>query len=316
MTEINNAIDQLSYECQLCKCKESFVETRNIKDWEFGAGNVYEYRKCINCNQVQLYPFPTLQQLEAAYPDDYSAYVNIAQNRGIIYNTLYKFVNFIRYRRLRVLIPKGAKILDVGCGNGQFLAELVRLGATELHGVDFNEKAVELAQKKGINAYKGVFLEYVEKKNSFSAIFMNHYIEHVLNPKAEIEKAYVLLKKNGYLIGELPNFSSLERRWFKRYWGGNHVPRHTFQYDRAQLHSHLSAAGFSDIKINYELNSGELAASIQNWLQRNVPDLSNNPALTYGRMKGFNALLLFFLPLSAMLALIRQSGIISFQARK
>lgn len=313
---VNVPLEKIIYTCRLCGEKNSIVEMMNIRDWEFGAGDVYEYRKCVKCNQIQLHPFPTLDVLKAAYPDDYCAYVSNAKGRGFLYNLLYKIVNYNRHKSLQKIIPKNAKLLDVGCGNGQFLSELCSLGATQLYGVDFNKKAIELARSKGIEGYEGVFLDYPHESNSFDVIFMNHYIEHVLEPKEELTKAYNLLKSGGYIVGELPNFSSLDRYIFGRFWGGNHVPRHTFQYNKTQLENLLKSVGFSKIEITYEFNSGEIVASIQNWLQRNVSDLRNNPALAQGRMRGFNFLLLLFLPLNSFFVLIKRAGIISFRARR
>ena len=37
-------------------------------------------------------------------------------------------------------------MLDVGCGNGVFLKDLVELGYTNLHGVDYSEPAVEICR--------------------------------------------------------------------------------------------------------------------------------------------------------------------------
>lgn len=313
---ISNVTHEAIYTCRLCNGKENKMEIMNIRDWEFGAGDVYEYRRCIHCNQIQLHPFPTLEVLKEAYPDDYCAYVNNAKGRGYIYNILYKFVNYIRQKRLQKIITKDARLLDIGCGNGQFLSELRSLGATKLYGVDFNQKAIELARSKGIDGYHGVFLDYKQEHNFFDVIFMNHYIEHVLEPKKELEKTYMLLKPGGYIVGELPNFSSLDRYIFGRFWGGNHVPRHTFQYNQNQLEKLLKSVGFSNIEIKYEFNSGEIAASIQNWFQRNVLNLRDNPALEQGRMKGFNFLLLLFLPFSIFFALIKRAGIISFKAQR
>ncbi|CAH0388545.1 unnamed protein product [Bemisia tabaci] len=43
-------------------------------------------------------------------------------------------------------IPSDAPIIDLGCGNGMMLIELAREGYTNLTGVDYSQKAVDLAK--------------------------------------------------------------------------------------------------------------------------------------------------------------------------
>jgi hypothetical protein len=127
-----------------------------------------------------------------------------------------------------------------------------------------------------------LFLDLPAEAARYDAIFMNNYIERI----------------------------------FGRYWGSNHVPRHTFQYDRTHLRKLLTDAGFTSVAFQYELNTGTLAASFQNVLQRNAPSLRNNPRLTYGRMKGFELLLLAVIPLNVLPWIMKRSGVMTFIARK
>ncbi|KAF7281300.1 hypothetical protein GWI33_004882 [Rhynchophorus ferrugineus] len=55
-------------------------------------------------------------------------------------------------------IPKTARIIDVGCGNGHTLIELANEGYTNLVGVDYSERAVILAQSIAEN--RGLNIKY------------------------------------------------------------------------------------------------------------------------------------------------------------
>jgi 2-polyprenyl-3-methyl-5-hydroxy-6-metoxy-1,4-benzoquinol methylase len=46
---------------------------------------------------------------------------------------------------------KDAKILDIGCGFGQFLGELKSQGYTNLKGIDINDEAINSCKKKGLD---------------------------------------------------------------------------------------------------------------------------------------------------------------------
>lgn len=302
--------------CQICSGQNYSTLTTDIRDWEFGVEGVYEYRRCQNCDQVQIHPFPTIEQLKEAYPESYSSHVESSDSRGPLYGALYRAANWLLRRQLRRYIRPGAVVLDVGCGNGEFLTRIRSLGAATLEGVDFSDKAAKLAEEKGIRVFRGLFLDFPVSEARYDAIFMNNYIEHVLYPHKELAKAMKLLKEGGVLFGEVPNFDSLDRSVFGRYWGSNHVPRHTFQYDRRQLGKLLADAGFTSSDFHYELNTGTLAASFQNVLQRNAPSLRDNPRLRYGRMKGFELLLLASIPLNLIPWIMQRPGVMTFVARK
>jgi SAM-dependent methyltransferase len=311
-----NAAD--GFVCRSCGATEYHVTAEGIRDWEFGAGREasYAYRQCRSCDLVQLHPFPRLEDLIAAYPSDYVAFVDQDEDRGALYRFLFRLQNRLFLRQLRSVVPKGARVLDVGCGNGGFLERLRPLGVAELHGIDFSPHAVELAARKGVVTFQGVFEDFAATAGTFDAVFMNHYIEHVLHPAAELRKACAVLKPGGWLIGELPNYDSIDRRIFGRYWGGNHIPRHTFQYSPATLGALLRDAGFADVTFHHEINPGHFVLSIQNFLQRRATDLKKNPRLRNGRMKSFNLLLVLLAPLHALFAFVRKSGMLRFRARR
>lgn len=152
--------------------------------------------------------------------------------------------------------------------------------------------------------------------NTFDAVFMINYIEHVIHPRDELKKAFSVLKPGGWIIGELPNFESIDRMLYGRFWGGNHVPRHAWQFGPKSLSHFLNQSGFTNIVVKQELDTAHLVLSIQNFLQRRHQDLKINPTLTSGRMKWFSLLLVLFLPLNALFVLIGKAGVMTFQAQK
>ena len=219
------------YSCNYCSNKTSVTLYSGIKDWEYGVEGEYQYRQCSQCGGVQLFPFPEIHDLIKAYDIDYHGYVD-SGNKGFLYTTLFRLKDKPLLNKLRQYLPEGASVLDVGRGTGELLLGLQKMGASEVEGIDFNERALSMLAKKGIKGFKGTFEDFKKEKGYYDLIIMNNYLEHTTNPLAELEKAKTLLKKGGHLYGETPGFDSYERRIFKRFWGGNHVPRHTYQFNQ------------------------------------------------------------------------------------
>lgn len=151
---------------------------------------------------------------------------------------------------------------------------------------------------------------------TYDIVIMNNYLEHTLRPAAEISKAYDLLVAGGKLIGEIPNFRAFDRVLFRRFWGGNHVPRHTFHFTPATLERALADRGFTNIRITQQFNSSHFALSFQNWMQRNRRNLRHNPSIVHGRSRYFPYLLVLLSIPNALCALAGWSGLMRFIATK
>lgn len=300
-------------DCRICGGTEWGVEISSIRDWEYGKEGVYRYRRCTQCRIVQIDPFPSIEDLINAYRVDYHGYAN-ASDKGAIYQALGWANDWFFRNRLKRVVPPGAVVLDLGCGTAAFLEQIRSLGAATVEGIDFSEQAAAATARRGIMVFQGVFRDFDRPDGTYDVIFANNYLEHTVDPLAEIIKCKRLLKKGGGLLGEVPNFDSIDRRIFGRFWGGNHVPRHTFQFDPPSLCGLLKRAGFKEVTIDCQLNTAHLALSVQNLLQSRRVDLRSNTALRHGRASYYGMLLLGFLPLNALLWVLGKSGVMKFQA--
>lgn len=306
-------LNMSEYLCKFCSASSFQTVYDRIKDWEYGVEGDYSYVRCSDCSGVQLHPFPTLDLLKNAYHIDYHGYI-ASTAKGFFFAFLYAIKEFLLKKKLKKLQLHNAKVLDIGCGCGEFLSRLKEIGASETVGIDFNEHAVEEAKKRGHRVYKGLFQDFESPGNYFDLIVLNNYLEHTTDPKGEIAKAYALLKPGGTLMGEVPGFDSVERRIFGRFWGGNHVPRHTFQFDTGFLKKLLEEHSFRSVSMDADLNTGHLALSVQNLMQRNK-DLYRNH-LQRGRTWYYTPLLLFFIPFNIFMVWMKKAGVLKFFAKK
>ncbi|MFQ6038854.1 MAG: class I SAM-dependent methyltransferase, partial [Candidatus Aminicenantales bacterium] len=75
---------------------------------------------------------------------------------------------------------KGGKVLDLGCGRGEFLELLEEKGIDAL-GVDINRQMVEICRDKGLECQEGDLLEVLmeQEDRSLGGIFSSQVIEHL-----------------------------------------------------------------------------------------------------------------------------------------
>jgi len=136
-------------------------------------------------------------------------------SRELIYSYVYKVVkNHIN----------GKKILDLGCGTGDFLRKYVTLEEpSEMVGYDMSEEGIKIAnndpitKEKNIRFNKNNFDDIIYEldnnlcmeKGYYDVIISIGVIEHLDNPNDLFLIAKKLLKPDGLFILECPNFLNL-----------------------------------------------------------------------------------------------------------
>ncbi len=119
---------------------------------------------------------------------------------------------------IRNTIESGAKILDVGCGDGQFLNALESRtddSNIDYYGVDYSKYKIEKASKlyhkkhfKFCNLETGI----PHKDAMFDVVYSGEVIEHIYNPDFMLEECNRVMKTGGILIITTPNLQT----WYNR----------------------------------------------------------------------------------------------------
>lgn len=196
----------------------------------------YLYFQCADCDSISLSEIP--ENLSVHYVD-YLSFKPIEPDsffRKWCKHILYKQWPFLsplassllnrssdlaHISLSRINVSKEAKILDVGCGSGQFLSELSELGFKNLIGIDpYLEKEIFSSGyqlwKKDIEALEG----------TWDLIMLNHVLEHVENCDVYLIKVKELLSPKGKVLIRIPNSGSYAFKRFKERWFGIQPPIH------------------------------------------------------------------------------------------
>jgi 2-polyprenyl-3-methyl-5-hydroxy-6-metoxy-1,4-benzoquinol methylase len=147
-------------------------------------------------------------------------------------------------------LRSGERLLEVGCGTGEFL-DFARRHGFEVAGIEPAREAVQKAAEKGLNVH-GVTLEgFVEQRpvaGQFSAVVLLNVLEHVPDPVATVRRCRDLMAPGGGICIRVPNdFTELQEAARNRlnkdeWWVA--FPDHINYFDFTSLRRLLEAMNF------------------------------------------------------------------------
>ncbi len=147
---------------------------------------------------------------------------------------------------------EGRRLLDVGCGNGEYLA-FARQSGWRVEGVDFDPRAVATARGLGLEVTEGGIDTLAAEDERYDRITLSHVIEHVYDPVDVLRQCHRLLKPGGTLWLETPNVNAFGHTAFGPAWRGLEVPRHLVVFSHAALLGLLEKAGFADVRNHFNM---------------------------------------------------------------
>lgn len=266
--------------CPLCGTKDRTIVHKGLKDYFFEcAPGEWSLFQCLSCGSAYLDPRPNQQTISLAYRRYYTH-----RSYDVASGVLRSYWHALRDDYLRAefgvrseytlwpgrwllkMFPIGrsgidaalarnlerlphpqARLLDVGCGNGNFL-EFARRAGWQVQGLDFDPIAVAAARERGLDVFEGTIKALSGECECFDRITLSHILEHVYDPWDVLVDCYRLLRPGGSLWLETPNANSNGHKAFGPYWRGLEPPRHLHIFSRACIRDKMAEIGFSDIQ--------------------------------------------------------------------
>ncbi|CAA0106114.1 Uncharacterised protein [Halioglobus japonicus] len=306
--------EEVEMTCPVCRAVDSYGLAELPQDYEYQVEIATQFgiRVCNVCSSEFIFPRPSLDELRRMYPDNYYAY---GKEMGGFWQVIYDMWCRSEAKRLLGLSTKRPlHLFDIGAGDCRRFKAMASFGNFKFSGVEMNADMAQAGCDAGFDISAGTFEEFEpsDDAGSVDVLTINHVIEHVTDPYDTVQKAHSLLAEGGIFTGRTPKLASTGHRFFGRYWGGYHFPRHLQLFTRESLELLLHRCGFHDVEIVEELNLFP-ALTLQNIL---LGKLGVPLTLEAGHSRIWTLLVFITAPLSIFDYLFRRSDCMIFSARK
>ena len=203
--------------------------------------------RCNNCRVVYINPIPSNKIIRKSNKDEYET---IKVERAYI-KMRHTFFNRARIyiKRLKSFRTRG-RLLDIGCGYGYYFSIFKQNGYNS-EGIDVSSRAIKYA-KETMNqrCIKGNFSKYKFKKNCYDVVTIIDTIEHFSNPNNIINKINNILRKDGILVIQTPNYDSLISKLTKDKWFWLLIPQHIYLFSPKSICYILSKNNFRILNMS------------------------------------------------------------------
>ncbi len=215
--------------------------------------------RCARCGVATTSPWPSDEQLSAAYADWYRP--QSGRFSGVGDKVLRRTRSALADRLHRILPP--GPVLDVGAGDGTLVEAFVRHGR-EAVGLEPHASGPHIRDA-----------EVEEMDGNWSAVIFWHSLEHLRQPARALSHAASLLSPGGTLVVAVPNATSFQARAFGDRWLALDLPRHLVHLSPPALLSAIEAQGLRVERVSY-LRGGQV---VFGWVHGLVGRLPGHPDL-------------------------------------
>lgn len=255
----------------------------------YGTGEIFDYLECSNCGSLQIvkvpkniskyylnenyYSFETKKSINSLVRfiinkrDEYCLLKNSYLGRLINIHYNNAFFSILGSLNLNY----NSRILDIGCGSGNFLIHLKKLKFKQLTGIDPNIDNEIITDTLII---KKKTLDQLPNKQKFDLILFSHSFEHMINPQETLRKVRNILSHEGICIIRMPVKSEYIWNTYGINWVQIDAPRHFFIYTLKSFEILVKNSGLKLKNTIFDSTEFQFWGSEQN--KRNIPLESEN----------------------------------------
>ncbi len=219
-------------------------KTLSVKDY-FKSGEEFSLIWNEKWNCFETHPKPSESEIGKYYESE--NYISHQKKPSSLKDIVYNLVrNYMLKKKMGWLknVSKGNKLLDVGCGIGEFIKIASKFNF-EVTGIEPNAKARKFANKNKLEVVESLSSL---KNKKFDIVTLWHVLEHLHHPDAFLHEIKNFLNEEGMVCIAVPNFNSYDAKYYKNYWAAYDVPRHLFHFSKASIHKLAEENNFKIIK--------------------------------------------------------------------
>lgn len=176
-------------------------------------------------------------------------------HRDALYKASIEQFSNIFQKRVDIIskFKESGRALEVGSSTGLLLS-LLKVKGWDVLGIEPSKEAATFAKKMGIETITKTFEQVELEKESFDLVVLNHTLEHIHDPLTVIAKARGILKEDGLVFIDVPNFGSLTAKLMGAGWPYILPREHYWHFTKDSLFRILDKSGFKP--IYWEAHSG------------------------------------------------------------
>ncbi|MEP6754454.1 MAG: class I SAM-dependent methyltransferase [Chthonomonadales bacterium] len=273
-----------SFVCRVCGFRGA-AETYSVREMLHGLRERFEYFMCAECGALQIAEIP--KDLGKYYPQDYYSLVQEKPIRRWLKDQRLKYIaggmNPVgwAFHRLKSRgtghmwvpqeMPMDSKILDIGCGRGEFIEEAFLRGYRCIRGIDPFLSDSNLRSWPFVIERKSI--EELGDAEKFDFIIMNHSLEHMRDGVQLLKDVREHMSASSVLCVRIP----MVAEGWKIYgtdWVGIDAPRHIVIHTQRSIAIAASRAGLKIVKSWCDSNGFHYWASEQ--YQKDIPAMAAN----------------------------------------
>jgi len=187
--------------------------------------------RCLKCGLYINWSYPPKEELLKYLKD----FVLSSQFKESVYNERALQAGE-QLDALETVLPNKGKLFDVACGHGAFILEAINRG-WQAQGNELSEAAAKWSRHFQLPVYTGFFDDLHFPEGDYDAVVMWNSLEHLHDPKADLLKAYTMLRKGGVVYIRVPERDSTN---LKKYL----EPFHRVEFNKINLRKILEDTGF------------------------------------------------------------------------
>lgn len=206
--------------------------------------NGYRVVRCDDCRLMLLNPQPSDTELMQIYSESYFLGENTEVARQRVASmkaaTARSYLDEIK----RYTGTHGARLLEIGCGHGDFLVEAQKYGY-DVTGIEISDDAAHIAQRRLGHGHVicGTIDSVALAEHQFDICAISDVIEHVRDPLLFLQQIHRLLKPDGVLFIATPSLDSWSARLLRQNWM-EFKPEHLFYFDTNTIQHALYKSDF------------------------------------------------------------------------